>query len=100
MLYCSLILPYLSYACDIWGNTYKSQLHTWILIIKKAILKIVKASYLDHTNPLFVHYKILDVVKLKTLIIIYKAKNNMLPINLQKNAHNNRRNTFILYQVN
>jgi len=28
MLYCSLILPYLSYACQMWGNTYKFQLHT------------------------------------------------------------------------
>jgi len=51
---------------------------------------IAKASYLDHTHPLFVQYKclkfllILNNVKLKTLIIIYKAKNNILPINLQK----------------
>ena len=27
--------------------------------------------------------KFLDIVKLKTLIIIYKTKNNILPINLQ-----------------
>ena len=25
-LYCSLILPYLNYACEIWGNTYTSRL--------------------------------------------------------------------------
>ncbi len=24
-LYCTLILPYLGYACEIWGNTYKSR---------------------------------------------------------------------------
>ena len=38
----------------------------------------------------------LDNVKLKTLIIIYKAKNIILPINLQF-FYNNRRNTFIWY---
>ena len=57
-----------------------------MLLQKKAIRNIAKASYLDHTHPLFVQYKclkFLDIVKLKTLIIIYKAKNNMLPINLQ-----------------
>jgi len=51
-----------------------------------AITKVAKASYLDHTHRLFVQYrclKFLDVVKLRTLVIIYKAKNNMLPINLQ-----------------
>jgi len=78
---------------------YKSQLHTLILLQKKAINHIAKASYLDHNNPLVVQYKCLkfvDVVKLKTSIIIYKAKNNMLPINLQKtNVHNNKRNTLI-----
>jgi len=57
-----------------------------MLLQKKAIRNIAKANYLDHTNPLFVQYKclkVLDVVKLKTLIVIYKAKYNMLPINLQ-----------------
>ena len=35
MLYCSLILFYLSYASEIWGNTYKSQLHTYFDAITK-----------------------------------------------------------------
>ena len=58
-----------------------------ILLQKEAIRNIAKASYLDDTHPLFVQYKclnIFDIVKLKTLIIIYKARNNVLPINLQK----------------
>ena len=71
-------------------------------ITKKAICNIAKASYLDHTQPLFVQYKclkFLDIVNFKTLIIIYKDKNNMLPINLPKNVHNNKRNTFIWCQA-
>jgi len=73
MSHCSLILPYLSYACEILENTYKSQLHTLMRLQKKA-------SYLDHIHPLFVQYKYLkylDIVKLKTLITIYKAQNNI-----------------------
>jgi len=35
MLCCSLILPYLSYACEVRGNTYKSQLHTSMLLQKR-----------------------------------------------------------------
>ena len=42
MLYCLVIL------------SYKSQLHTLMLLQKKAIHTIAKASYLDHTHPLFV----------------------------------------------
>jgi len=49
-LYSSLKLPYLSYTCEIWRNTYMSQL----IVQKKKIRNIVKASYLDHTHPLLV----------------------------------------------
>ena len=26
-IYCSLVLPYLNYACEIWGNTYASRIN-------------------------------------------------------------------------
>ena len=26
-LYCTLIMPYLNYCCEAWGNTYKSRIH-------------------------------------------------------------------------
>ena len=57
-----------------------------MLLQKKAIRNIAKASYLDHNNALFVQckrLKLLVIVTLKTLIIIYKTKHKMLPINLQ-----------------
>jgi hypothetical protein len=63
-----------------------------ILLQKKAICNIAKASYLDNTHPLFVQYKcskFLDIVKLKTLIImiiIYKA--NMFNVMLREDALN------------
>jgi len=89
MSYCPLILPKISYSCEKWGNTYKSQLRTLMLLQKKAIRTISKASYLDHTHPLFIQYKCLRflvILKLKTFITIYKTKNNILPINLQNKS--------------
>ena len=83
VLYCSLILPYLSDACKIWGNSYKSRLHTLMALQKKAIRNISKASYLDHTHLLFVQYKCLKILDIVKFLTIYIAKNNMLPINLQ-----------------
>ena len=62
---------HLSYACEIWGNTYKSQWHTLMLLQKRVSHPIAKASYLDLTHPLFVQYmclKLINIVKLKTLI--------------------------------
>ena len=34
-LYCSLVLPYLNYACEIWGNNYESRLNGIIILQKK-----------------------------------------------------------------
>ena len=45
-----------------------------------------RAGYRDNTEPIFFKFKCLkfcDIVKLKTLLIMYKAKKNVLPPNLQ-----------------
>ena len=84
-LYCSLILPYLSYCCEIWGNNYSTNLQPLILIQKKAMRIIEKTSYREHTRPIFFKYntlELLDLVKLKTLLIMFKAGKNELPINI------------------
>jgi len=44
-------------------------------------------NYREHTEPIFYKYKclkFLDIVNLKTLIVIYQAERNMLPVNLQE----------------
>ena len=44
-------------------------------------------GYLEHTNPLFLQSRILkfmDLVKFKTLQMVFKSRNNLLPRNLQK----------------
>ena len=86
-LYCSLLLPYFSYACEIWGNTYTSRIENLIMMQKKAIRVVDKSLFRDHTNPLFVKYRCLkfqDVINMKTLLIVHRAKNNNLPTKIQK----------------
>lgn len=77
VLYYSLILPYISYCTEVWGNT----------VSKKAVRIVHSVGYRDHTNTLFIKSKLLkleDLVKLKTLLILYRARNNQLPSNIQK----------------
>ena len=37
MIYCTLVLPYISYCCEIWGNTYKTRVEPLYIIQKRAI---------------------------------------------------------------
>ena len=86
MLYCSLVLPYLNYCCEVWGNTYKSALTGLTVLQKRAIRIIHKVNYREHTNMLFFNSKLLkftDIIKYKTALIMYKARYNQLPENIQ-----------------
>ena len=60
-LYCSLILPYLNYCCEIWGNTYKSRVRPLHIIQKRAVRICLKADYRSHTRPMFYQLKTLAV---------------------------------------
>lgn len=87
LLYCSLILPYLTYCVEVWGNNYKSSLHALIILQKRAVRIIHKAKYYEHTNPLFLQsklLKLLDLVDFYTVQFLFKANRNLLPVNLQK----------------
>ena len=54
MLYCSLILPYLCYCAEVWGNTYMSNIMPLFLLQKRAIRIIHKVKFGEHTNSLFI----------------------------------------------
>ena len=85
-LYCSLFLPYMTYCLEIWGNTYKSNT-LCICIAQKKVLRIVMgANRYDHTNDIFFNLRILkfyDLVKLRTSVIMYQARNYTLPLSIQ-----------------
>ena len=49
----SMILHYLTYACEIWGNTYESRLTQIINIQKRAVRIVDTVNYGDHSEPIF-----------------------------------------------
>ena len=86
-LYCALILPYLSYCVEVWGNTCKETTKPVNLLQKRAIRIIHKAGYIDNTNALFINsglLKFYDLVELQTLLVMFKANGKTLPTKLQK----------------
>ena len=86
LLYCSLISPYLSYCAEVWGNTYVTTLKPLYMLQKRAIRIVHKAHFREHTNRLFIKSRVLKleaVVKLQTLLFMFRAKSKMLPFNLQ-----------------
>ena len=85
-LYCTLVLPYITYSCEIWGGTYETSLANVIRLQKKAIRMIDNVPFREHTAPLFKKYKTLkfqDIVSLKTLCLIYAAQRELLPEEIQ-----------------
>ena len=88
MIYKTLILPYLSYCSEIWGNTYESRLHDLIVLQKRAIRIIGNVGYRDHTSKLFKSFKCLklvDIIRLQTCVLMYNANKGILPRNVQLN---------------
>ena len=85
-LYTSLILPYLTYCCVIWGNASKCNLNK-VIVLQKRILRIIfNSDYREHTSPLFKRCKLLkfsDLVNINILIVMFKVYNNLLPENIQ-----------------
>lgn len=86
-LYYSLVSPYLQYCAEVWGNNYKTSLYSLTILQKRAIRIIHKVGYQEHTNPLFLKSKLLkitDIVQYQTAQIMFKAKNKLLPGNIQQ----------------
>ena len=83
ILYYSLFLPYMSYCCEVWGNTYKSNIECMYLLQKKVVSIVCGIGYnREHTNELFTELRI-HIVKLRSACIMYKAHKKLLSNNLQ-----------------
>ena len=71
MIYCTLVLPYISYCCEIWGNTYKTRVQPLYIIQKRAIRICNHLEYRSHTKPAFLKLNTLtiaDLVKFKSMV--------------------------------
>ena len=85
-LYCTLILPYLSYCTMVWGNTYTTNLMPLYLKQKKAIRIVCNVKYRDHTPELYYNMKLLtiyQIINFQTGIYMHKAFHMKLLCNLQ-----------------
>ena len=69
-----------------WGNTYTTNIHGITILQKRVIRLVCGVKRLEHTSILFQQLrivKLLDLVKLKTAIIMFRAFHNEMPSNLQ-----------------
>ena len=57
------------------------------MLQQKAVRIVCNVSYINQSNVLFLELhvlKVFDLIELKTAVIMYKAHNKYLPVNLQK----------------
>ena len=83
-LYSTLIMPYLNYCCEIWGNTYKGRIQHLHIIQKRAIRICQKADYSSHSRILFYQLETLnihDMVNFTSMVFMYKVYNKLLAAN-------------------
>jgi len=81
-IYCSLIMPYLSYGILVWGNTHKIYLDKLLKLQKRAVRNISKSEFRSHTAPLFKDLNLLRIYDMYTYylcIFMFKYSINQLP---------------------
>ena len=52
-LYCTLVMSYVNYCCEVWGNNYKTRIQSLFMLQKRAIIICLNTNYKCHTKPLF-----------------------------------------------
>lgn len=86
-LYSTLIFPYLFYCIEVWGNANKTVIQTIVRMQKKVIRIICNLKRNEHTSKYFKllnELKLDDLYKLKIAVLLFKAKNSLLPDNIQR----------------
>ena len=81
-LYHAIILPFFSYCCIVWGNTYDHNIEPLQRMQKKVIRLITFSDFDAHTSPLFFQLKLLklqDHIKLRTLYFMHQFFIGKLP---------------------
>ena len=102
-LYTTLIILYINYCCEFWGNNYKSRIQPLYMLQKKAIRICKHEGYLSHTRPIFYFVNTLciyDMIEYSSVVFIFKVYNNQFPRHLLRffdivydsHNHNTRKN--------
>ena len=81
-LYHAIILPFLSYGCIVWGNTYDHNTKSLQIIQRKPIHLIAFSNFDADASPFFPKLNLLrlqDHIKLQTLFFIHQFNTGKLP---------------------
>ena len=81
-LYFSLIYPYLTYCCIVWGGASATALQKLNVLQNRAVRLITRSPFRATAAPLYVQLKLLkitDIRKLQISLFMYKCKNRLLP---------------------
>ena len=84
-LYCSLVLPYLNYCCEVWGSTYRKRIQLLYLLRKRAIRICAWWGYRAHIKSTFLKFRtlnIMDLVDFKSMIVMYRVAHEYMPIDI------------------
>ena len=81
-LYYSMIYPYLTYCCQIWGATYLYNIDMLHRLQKKAIRIICSKNRLSHSGPLMKELSVLNVKNIYNYLVgqfMFRYENKLLP---------------------
>ena len=94
-VYYSLIYPYLTYACTLWGNNYNAPLSQIVKLQNKAVRVINDVPLMESITPHYTSLGLLkfpDIVKLNTCMLFYDyfhhEKFPNMPVSLVSELHN------------
>ena len=88
MLYSALILPFLNYCLNIWGNTFITHLSKLVTLQKRIVRIISGANPRDHTSPIFKELKLIkfmDLVTISQLDVLHNYILGKLPTPIMNN---------------
>ena len=83
-IYYSLVYPYLTYGCPLWGNNYSSPLDRIVKLQNRALRIINNVPLHDHISPHYIDLRLLkftDIVKLHTNLFFMKTFITAIPTN-------------------
>ena len=85
LLYNTLLLPHINYCNLVWGINYPTNLHKIQILQKRAVRVILGLGYSDPVTHRFHELgisSISELIKKKSLMMIYKIKHHLAPIQI------------------
>ena len=85
-IYYSLFYSHISYGISVWSLTTQKHIDKILILQKKCVRILNSASFIDHTNPLFIDNRIIkfsDIICIYQLLLANQFINDTLPDDLK-----------------